>query len=105
MTNLDDILILIENAIAEEEARAKTERLARETEAMLRACTIIALIEDRALAMAYIDADDVLSIRMVEPFTIKRTDEGETIIQAFDRQRKQTRTFRLDRIITASIID
>lgn len=52
----------------------------------------------RPVAITYTRANGSETVRSIEPFMITRNKDGDRYVRAMDRQSKESRTFRLDRI-------
>jgi len=69
-----------------------------------RAAVGAALSGGRRLRMRYVNSDDVVSERDVDPARVF-TDQGVTYLQGWCYRARSERTFRLDRILEASVLD
>ncbi|SDC16921.1 proteasome accessory factor C [Sanguibacter gelidistatuariae] len=63
-----------------------------------------ALSEGRALRIEYVNASDVTSSRVVEPFRLLPSDTF-TYLHAWCHSAQEQRTFRTDRILAAEVLD
>lgn len=59
---------------------------------------IKAMRRQRPVTISYTRQDGSDTVRTVEPYMISRNKDGDLYIRAMDRQSKEARTFRLDRI-------
>jgi predicted DNA-binding transcriptional regulator YafY len=75
-----------------------------QTTAITQAVVFSALVHDLDLAITYVDADLVITIRKVVPKSIKRCKNGELILKAFCVNRGAERNFRLDGIVVAETL-
>lgn len=63
---------------------------------------LVASLKDNApVDLGYRDEDGVVSLRNATVNAIERTSQGNVIIRAYDHQREDHRSFRLDRILFA----
>ena len=61
-----------------------------------------AMDRQHPVTITYIKADGTETIRTVEPYEIRTTGKGDVIVKAMDRQSGESRTFRIDRIVSYS---
>jgi len=73
-------------------------------DATVRAAVGTALAHGRRLRMRYVNADDVTSERDVDPVRVF-TDQGVTYLQGWCHRAHDERTFRLDRVLAATVLD
>lgn len=83
------------------EGRASNESAARPTDAELRGMIAKSVTERRVLAIEYQGSDGV-SAREVEPLSLSNV-EGHWTFLAFCRVRKDLRSFRFDRVVSAAL--
>ncbi|MEV8636538.1 WYL domain-containing protein [Streptosporangium sp. NPDC051023] len=57
-----------------------------------------AIADEQPVMITYVAADGTWTTRTVEPYELARTRAGRLIVRAMDRLRRESRTFRLDRI-------
>mgnify|MGYP000857959240 CR=1 FL=1 len=69
-----------------------------------RAAVGTALAEGRRLRIRYVSSVDVASEREVDPVRLF-TDQGVTYLQGWCHRARAPRTFRLDRVLEASVLD
>src|SRR5690606_8743468 len=70
----------------------------------VRAAVGTALTSGRRLRMRYVNSDDVSSERDVDPVRVF-TDQGVTYLQGWCHRAHGERTFRLDRVLAATVLD
>lgn len=54
----------------------------------------------RAVVIGYRKSDGTESLRVIEPVELRPTEAGDIVCRAHDHQSGETRTFRVDRIVT-----
>jgi hypothetical protein len=64
-----------------------------------RKAIVDAMRLQRPVTLTYVKADGTETVRTVEPFALDRNKDGEWYVRAMDRQSKEARTWRLDRIV------
>jgi predicted DNA-binding transcriptional regulator YafY len=57
-----------------------------------------ALDRQRAVTITYRKDDGTETVRTIEPYDIRTTTSGAIVIRAMDRETREARSFRLDRI-------
>lgn len=64
-----------------------------------------AMIANTSVVMTYVDRDGVVSTRTIRPLSIERckTEPYRVVVRAYDENRNAPRTFRLSRIVSATV--
>ncbi|MFC8515493.1 WYL domain-containing protein [Streptomyces sp. NPDC057257] len=63
---------------------------------------IKALDKQHPVTITYVKADDTTTIRTIELYDIVVSNAGDIVLKAMDRETGETRSFRLDRIVSYS---
>ncbi|MEV7389611.1 WYL domain-containing protein [Streptomyces sp. NPDC091215] len=64
---------------------------------------ITALDKQQPVTITYTKADDTETIRTIEIYDIVISNAGDILLKAMDRETGETRSFRLDRIVTYTV--
>lgn len=56
------------------------------------------IVHECPMTLTYTKEDGSTTIRTVEPYSLDRSEAGNVLIRALDRESKKPRTFRADRI-------
>lgn len=71
---------------------------------MTSSAAILACIAaEQPMSIIYQDAQGIISVRVVQPNSVVRCKNGNTIMRAFDLQRRESRSFTLHRIQRAIV--
>lgn len=62
-----------------------------------------ALDRQQPVTITYIKADGTQTIRTIELYDIRTTKAGAVIVKAMDRETGESRTFRLDRLVSYTV--
>lgn len=95
---------LVKLTLAAGEASALDVRLRVDATPQVLEAVRAALSGGRQLRIEYVNASDVTSSRVVEPFRLLPSDSF-TYLHAWCHSAQQERTFRTDRILTAQVLD
>lgn len=55
------------------------------------------------ITITYVKADGTATVRTIETYDIRTTGAGDVIVKAMDRQSRESRTFRVDRLVSYSV--
>lgn len=78
-------------------------RTANETEQQTTTRLIRAWDRRRPVTVTYIKADDTTTVRTIEIYDIRVTKAGNVTLLAMDRETGESRTWRLDRIVSYTV--
>ncbi|MGW2113774.1 WYL domain-containing protein [Streptomyces zhihengii] len=76
---------------------------ANETSTKTLTRLITALDNHHPVTITYTKADDTQAIRTIEIYDITISQAGDILIKAMDRETGESRTFRLDRLISYTV--
>ncbi|QAY71020.1 helix-turn-helix transcriptional regulator [Xylanimonas protaetiae] len=92
------------SAATGEAASAVDVRIAHDGDPAVLQAVTAALADRRALRIRYVTASDVVSERDVDPARLL-TQDGAAYLLAWCRRAQDRRTFRLDRVLAATVLD
>jgi predicted DNA-binding transcriptional regulator YafY len=52
------------------------------------------------VTITYVKADGTTTVRTIEIYSVQTTSKGAVILKAMDRQSRESRTFRIDRLVS-----
>lgn len=62
-----------------------------------------AMDRQNPVTITYVKADGTTTVRTIEIYDIRTTKAGDVIVKAMDRQSGESRTFRVDRLISYTV--
>jgi predicted DNA-binding transcriptional regulator YafY len=76
---------------------------ARETTTQTLTRLIKAADRQHPVTITYVKADGTTTVRTIETYDIAISNAGDVLLKAMDRQSGESRTFRLDRLVSYTI--